>query len=85
MSSIIGRLSNLARGALLGGDDDKVADPAVEAELAAATPRPEGAMGARLRARAGRAAPEAALPAAPPDAPPTDGPPPPRVPRPRTL
>ncbi len=85
MSSIIGRLSNLARGALLGGDDDKVVDPAVEAELAATVPRVDGAAtGARLRARA-RPAAEAALPAAPADPPPTDGPPPPRVPRPRTL
>lgn len=85
MSSIIGRLSNLARGALLGGDDDKVADPAVEAELAATLPRAEGsAAGARLRSRA-RPRVDAALPSTPPDSAPTDGPPAPRVPRPRTL
>ncbi|MFM2246917.1 MAG: hypothetical protein RL071_2991 [Pseudomonadota bacterium] len=83
MSSIIGRLSNLARGALLGGDDDRVNDPAVEAELAAAVDRGEGAaLGARRRARA---APAALRPDAPPDPAPTDGPAPPRVPRPRTL
>jgi hypothetical protein len=72
MSSIFGRLSNLAKGVILSRDQAEEADPVVEAELSGSSARPP------------RPKPPERRPSPAPDdeAP---APPPPRTPRPRTL
>lgn len=71
MSSILGRLSNLAKGVILTREAPESADADVEAELSGSSHRPP------------RPKPPEARPSpAPADEPPA---PPPRGPRPRTL